>query len=165
MTIQANTTPLYVDLQMCDAPHIGGVSGYLTVDGLSPVIGQTMAMDVGGGVMDKAVVTGFRTDQVPAGYLPINYTSATEPCGDFVSGYGDGCMDPLANNYDETALTDDDSCTFDEIIVDDVDTDLDAPLGVQTAGFMGLPKIAWIAIIGAGLYYAYSKGMLKKFMK
>jgi len=35
----------------------------------------------------------------------------------------------------------------------------------KTAGFMGLPKIAWIAIIGAGLYYAYSKGMFKKLMK
>ena len=35
----------------------------------------------------------------------------------------------------------------------------------KTAGFMGLPKIAWIAIIGVGLYYAYSKGMFKKLMK
>lgn len=38
-------------------------------------------------------------------------------------------------------------------------------LSPQTAGFMGLPKIAWIAIIGIGVYYAYSKGMLKKIIK
>ena len=36
---------------------------------------------------------------------------------------------------------------------------------VTTAGFMGLPKIAWIAIIGVGVYYAYSKGMFKKLLK
>jgi predicted nucleic acid-binding Zn-ribbon protein len=36
---------------------------------------------------------------------------------------------------------------------------------VNTAGFMGLPKVAWIAIIGVGVYYAYSKGMFKKLIK
>ena len=39
------------------------------------------------------------------------------------------------------------------------------PSGTTTAGFMGLPKVAWIAIIGVGVYYAYSKGMLKKLIK
>jgi len=41
-----------------------------------------------------------------------------------------------------------------------VDTDK-----VVTAGFMGLPNLAWIAIGGVALYYAYSKGMFKKLMK
>ena len=36
---------------------------------------------------------------------------------------------------------------------------------VVTAGFMGLPKTAWIAIVGVSLYYAYSKGMLKELIK
>ena len=49
-----------------------------------------------------------------------------------------------------------------------------APVDVKptTAGFngygnkfMGLPNLAWIAIIGVGVYYAYSKGMFKKLMK
>lgn len=35
----------------------------------------------------------------------------------------------------------------------------------KTAGFMGLPTIAWIAIGGIAVYYAYSKGMFKKFLK
>ena len=35
---------------------------------------------------------------------------------------------------------------------------------VATAGFMGLPTIAWIAIGGVALYYAYSKGMFKKLL-
>ena len=34
----------------------------------------------------------------------------------------------------------------------------------KTAGFMGLPKVAWIAIVGVGVY-AYSQGMLKKLIK
>jgi len=34
-----------------------------------------------------------------------------------------------------------------------------------TAGYMGIPKIAWVAIIGVGVYYAYSKGMLDKILK
>jgi hypothetical protein len=32
----------------------------------------------------------------------------------------------------------------------------------KKAGFMGLPNLAWIAIIGVGVYYAYSKGIFKK---
>lgn len=32
----------------------------------------------------------------------------------------------------------------------------------KKAGFMGLPNLAWIAIIGVGVYYAYTKGMFKK---
>ena len=32
----------------------------------------------------------------------------------------------------------------------------------QVAGYMGIPQIGWIAIIGVGVYYAYSKGMFKK---
>jgi len=42
-----------------------------------------------------------------------------------------------------------------------------APADVKptTAGFMGLPNLAWIAIIGVGVYYAYSKGMFKKLLK
>ena len=40
----------------------------------------------------------------------------------------------------------------------------DAPK-VATAGFMGLPTMAWIAIGGVALYYAYSKGMFKKLIK
>lgn len=35
----------------------------------------------------------------------------------------------------------------------------------KTAGFMGLPNLAWIAIGGVILYYAYQKGMFKKFLK
>lgn len=35
----------------------------------------------------------------------------------------------------------------------------------KTAGFMGLPTVAWIAIGGIALYYAYSKGMFKKILK
>ena len=34
-----------------------------------------------------------------------------------------------------------------------------------TAGFMGLPKVAWIVIGGVALYFAYSKGMFKKILK
>ena len=36
---------------------------------------------------------------------------------------------------------------------------------VKTAGYMGIPKIAWVALIGVGVYYAYSKGMFKKLLK
>jgi|TARA_B100001094_G_scaffold308747_1_gene341726 hypothetical protein len=32
----------------------------------------------------------------------------------------------------------------------------------KKAGFMGLPTLAWVAIIGAGVYYAYTKGVFKK---
>ena len=32
----------------------------------------------------------------------------------------------------------------------------------KVAGYMGIPQIGWIAIIGVGVYYAYSKGMFKK---
>ena len=39
------------------------------------------------------------------------------------------------------------------------------PMGLNTAGFMGLPTMAWIAIGGVALYYAYSKGMFKKLIK
>lgn len=35
----------------------------------------------------------------------------------------------------------------------------------KTAGFMGLPTVAWIAIGGIALYFAYSKGMFKKILK
>jgi hypothetical protein len=34
-----------------------------------------------------------------------------------------------------------------------------------TAGYMGIPNIAWIAIGGVAIYYAYSKGMLNKLIK
>ena len=40
----------------------------------------------------------------------------------------------------------------------------DAPK-VVTAGFMGLPTIAWVAIGGIALYYAYSQGIFKKLLK
>lgn len=36
---------------------------------------------------------------------------------------------------------------------------------LKTEEYMGIPKIAWVVIVGAGLYYAYSKGMLKKIIK
>ncbi len=32
----------------------------------------------------------------------------------------------------------------------------------KKAGFMGLPTLVWVAIIGAGVYYAYTKGVFKK---
>ena len=35
----------------------------------------------------------------------------------------------------------------------------------NTAGYMGIPQIGWIAIIGVGVYYAYTKGMFKKLIK
>jgi hypothetical protein len=35
------------------------------------------------------------------------------------------------------------------------------PLGLKTSGYMGIPKIGWIAIIGVLGYYAYTKGMFK----
>ena len=44
------------------------------------------------------------------------------------------------------------------------DAPVDTPK-VVTAGFMGLPNLAWIAIGGVALYYAYSKGMFKKILK
>jgi|ETNvirenome_6_85_1030632.scaffolds.fasta_scaffold00199_8 hypothetical protein len=76
-----------------------------------------------------------------------------------------GCTDPEADNYLPEANSDDGSCTY-AILGDDDTTDDSTPsLGEKTAGFMGLPKIAWIAIIGVGVYYAYSKGMLKKLLK
>ena len=31
----------------------------------------------------------------------------------------------------------------------------------QVAGYMGIPKIGWIAIIGVLGYFAYTKGMFK----
>ena len=77
----------------------------------------------------------------------------------------EGCRDSDAENYVPDALIDDGSCTY-AILGDDDTTDDSTPsLGEKTAGFMGLPKIAWIAIIGVGVYYAYSKGMLKKLLK
>jgi len=82
---------------------------------------------------------------------------ATTPPGEMIMG----CTDPDADNFTADANSDDGSCTY-PVVEDDTETSTDV---VKTAGFMGLPKIAWIAIIGAGLYYAYSKGMLKKFMK
>ena len=42
---------------------------------------------------------------------------------------------------------------------------MDASYTTNTAGFMGIPNIAWIAIVGVGLYYAYSQGMFKKLLK
>lgn len=39
------------------------------------------------------------------------------------------------------------------------------PIKTKTAGFMGLPNLAWFAIGGVVLYYAYQKGMFKKFLK
>ena len=36
---------------------------------------------------------------------------------------------------------------------------------VQTAGFMGLPTILWIAIAGGAIYYGHKKGMFKKILK
>jgi len=35
------------------------------------------------------------------------------------------------------------------------------PSSTKSAGYMGIPKIGWIAIIGVGVYYAYTKGMFK----
>jgi len=46
---------------------------------------------------------------------------------------------------------------------DDTVTNGDAE--TKKAGFMGLPTVAWIAIGGIALYYAYSKGMFKKILK
>ena len=40
--------------------------------------------------------------------------------------------------------------------------DTPLPPSIKSAGYMGIPKIGWIAIIGVGLYYAYTKGFLKK---
>lgn len=58
----------------------------------------------------------------------------------------------------------------DEIINEDIDetTDdetTDDDTSTKTAGFMGVPTIAWIAIGGVALYFAYKKGMLKKIIK
>ena len=36
---------------------------------------------------------------------------------------------------------------------------------VQTAGFMGLPTILWIAIAGGAIYYGNKTGMFKKLLK
>ena len=33
--------------------------------------------------------------------------------------------------------------------------------GLVSAGYMGIPKIGWIAIIGVLGYFAYTKGMFK----
>lgn len=149
MTAQANTTALFVKLQLCDSPTLGRLSGLITIDGKTPLVGQTISYNVGGGVMDKALVTAIIPEGAPSGIIPRNYTS-TEACGDFASGYGDDDLsDDLSDDLD--------------LIEDDVV--LSEPGGVNTAGYMGIPKIAWLVIIGGGLYYAYSKGMFKKILK
>jgi len=78
-----------------------------------------------------------------------------------------GCTDPEADNFMADANSDDGSCTYTSIDGDDdmIDDVANPPLGLKTAGYMGIPKIAWIAIIGVGVYYAYSKGMFKKLLK
>tara|TARA_R100000908_G_scaffold64977_2_gene50977 strand:+ start:2268 stop:2483 length:216 start_codon:yes stop_codon:yes gene_type:complete len=43
--------------------------------------------------------------------------------------------------------------------------DTPLPASTQSAGYMGIPQIGWIAIIGVGVYYAYTKGMFKKLIK
>ena len=63
----------------------------------------------------------------------------------------------IGSGCDDGYLVDDNGVCVAEV-TDDADK-------VVTAGFMGLPKVAWIAIIGVGVYYAYSKGMFKKLIK
>ena len=53
---------------------------------------------------------------------------------------------------------------YNTVKIEDGTVGVDTPK-VVTAGFMGLPTMAWIAIGGVALYYAYSKGMLKKLIK
>ena len=62
----------------------------------------------------------------------------------------------------EPVITDEDIIDED---IDTSDTTSDDDSTTKTAGFMGIPTIAWIAIGGVALYYAYSKGMLKKIIK
>tara|TARA_R110001592_G_scaffold196051_1_gene443766 strand:+ start:769 stop:972 length:204 start_codon:yes stop_codon:yes gene_type:complete len=49
-----------------------------------------------------------------------------------------------------------------ELYGDNSVEDTPLPPSTKSAGYMGIPKIGWIAIIGVGLYYAYTKGFLKK---
>ena len=70
-------------------------------------------------------------------------------------------LNPDTGEWEEEVVEDINKDTVD----DDTTDDSTPSLGEKTAGFMGLPKIAWIAIIGVGVYYAYSKGMLKKLLK
>ena len=51
-----------------------------------------------------------------------------------------------------------------EVVADSTTTEIEDSK-TKKAGFMGLPTIAWVAIIGVGVYYAYSKGMFKKLLK
>jgi hypothetical protein len=39
--------------------------------------------------------------------------------------------------------------------------DTPLPPSTKSAGYMGIPKIGWIAIIGVLGYFAYTKGMFK----
>jgi hypothetical protein len=83
--------------------------------------------------------------------------------------YGDGKDDPQvqqelleeANNIGPTGEgpLNDDGTPVSVMSGDDVSS------STTTAGFMGIPNIAWIAIVGVGLYYAYSQGMFKKLLK
>ena len=51
-----------------------------------------------------------------------------------------------------------------EVVADSTTTEI-VDGKTKKAGFMGIPTIAWVALIGVGVYYAYSKGMFKKLMK
>tara|TARA_R100000908_G_C3755948_1_gene150531 strand:+ start:2956 stop:3246 length:291 start_codon:yes stop_codon:yes gene_type:complete len=64
--------------------------------------------------------------------------------------------------YKEPDITDEEIIDED---VDTTDTSTDDDSTTKTAGFMGIPTIAWIAIGGVALYFAYKKGMLKKIIK
>jgi len=65
----------------------------------------------------------------------------------------------------DNALYTPDLETEEEELLADADTVVADADAVATAGFMGLPTMAWIAIGGVALYYAYSKGMFKKLIK
>ena len=135
------TPALMVDLQMCAGAYIGGVSGYLTVDGLTPMVGQTIDYPVGGGVVDKALITSISTEPVPAGFVPIDYSS-TEPCEDFASDNGDDELDD--EELDDGMLIDE------QEIIEEENAEITAGLGDN--------KIILYAIVGVGLLYLLSSG-------
>ena len=89
---------------------------------------------------------------------------------EYYNNVGPGYVPPPLADDDQVKEPVEDKINLD-ISVDDTEIDNgqsgEAPLGskTNTAGFMGISTTAWIAIVGIGLYYAYTKGMLKKIIK
>jgi len=71
-----------------------------------------------------------------------------------------GCMDPLADNYDIDANSDDGSCVLPED--EEVDTIL---IGTKTAGVGNNKMIMWLIVGGVALWYLNKEGYLKKILK